>query len=57
MLLVLNLPLIPVWIQILRIPYSYLYPMILVFCIVGCYSLNNNLGDVVVMISFELWGI
>ena len=56
MLLVLNLPLIPVWIQILRIPYSYLYPMILVFCIVGCHSLNNNLGDVVVMIIFGVVG-
>ena len=55
-LLVLNLPLIPVWIQILRIPYSYLFPAILVFCIIGSYSLNNNIGDVVVMAVFGVVG-
>ena len=56
MLLVLNLPLIPVWIQILKIPYSYLFPSILVFCIVGSYTLNNNLADVVVMAIFGVVG-
>jgi putative tricarboxylic transport membrane protein len=56
MLLVLNLPLIPVWVQILRIPYSYLFPAILVFCIIGSYSLNNNIGDVVVMAVFGVVG-
>jgi len=52
MLLVLNLPLIPIWVQLLRAPYSHLGPMILLFCLIGSYSLNNNLGDVVVMVIF-----
>jgi putative tricarboxylic transport membrane protein len=56
MLIVLNLPLIPLWIQILRIPYSYLFPAILVFCIIGSYSLNNNIGDVIVMAVFGVVG-
>jgi putative tricarboxylic transport membrane protein len=56
MLLVLNLPLIPVWVQILRIPYSYLFPSILIFCIIGSYSLNNNIGDVIVMAVFGVVG-
>ena len=56
MLLVLNLPLIPVWVQILRIPYSYLFPSILIFCIIGSYSLNNNIGDVIVMAIFGVVG-
>jgi putative tricarboxylic transport membrane protein len=56
MLLVLNLPLIPVWVQILRIPYSYLFPVILIFCIIGSYSLNNNIGDVIVMAVFGVVG-
>jgi putative tricarboxylic transport membrane protein len=55
-LLVLNLPLIPVWVQILRIPYSYLFPVILIFCIIGSYSLNNNIGDVIVMAVFGVVG-
>jgi putative tricarboxylic transport membrane protein len=56
MLLVLNLPLIPLWIQILKIPYSYLYPLILVFCLVGSYSLNNDLSDVIIMVVFGIVG-
>ena len=56
MLLVLNLPLIPVWVQILKIPYSYLFPSILIFCVVGSYSLNNNISDVIVMFIFGIVG-
>jgi len=56
MLLILNLPLIPVWVQILRVPYSYLFPTILVFCIIGAYSLNNHMGDVIVMAVFGVVG-
>ena len=56
MLLVLNLPLIPLWVQILKIPYTYLFPLILVFCLVGSYSLNNNLADVIVMVVFGVVG-
>lgn len=52
MLLVLNLPLIPVWVQLLKVPYAYLGPMILLFCLIGSYTLNNNFGDVIVMVVF-----
>lgn len=56
MLLVLNLPLIPVFVRILRIPYSYLYTFILLFCLIGAYSLNNNITDIFIMIFFGLLG-
>ena len=44
MLLVLNLPLIGLWVKILKIPYPVLFPLILLFCLIGVYSLNNNTG-------------
>ncbi len=47
MLIVLNLPLIGVWIKLLTIPYKWLFPAIVLFCAVGVYSENNN--------SFEIW--
>jgi putative tricarboxylic transport membrane protein len=56
MLLILNLPLIPLWVQILKIPYTYLFPSILVFCVIGSYTLNNNVGDVIVMFVFGVVG-
>jgi putative tricarboxylic transport membrane protein len=56
MLLVLNLPLIPLWVKILKIPYSVLFALILLFCLVGSYSLNNNLEEVVIMILFGVFG-
>jgi putative tricarboxylic transport membrane protein len=56
MLLILNLPLIPLWIQVLKVPYKILFPLILLFCIVGSYSLNNSTFDVVVMMIFGLLG-
>lgn len=56
MLLILNLPLIPVWVQVLKIPYGVLYPLILLFCLVGAYSLNNNIGDVIIMCVFGVVG-
>ncbi len=40
MLLVLNLPLIPLWVKVLKVPYSILFPLILIFCLIGVYSLN-----------------
>jgi putative tricarboxylic transport membrane protein len=46
MLLILNLPLIGIWIRLLRIPYRILYPAILVFCCIGVYSVNNSAFDV-----------
>ena len=56
MLLVLNLPLIPMWVQVLRVPGKYLYPIILMFCLIGSYSINNNVFDVFVMIIFGVAG-
>jgi putative tricarboxylic transport membrane protein len=56
MLLVLNLPLIPVWIRILKVPYSILFPLILLLCLIGSYTLNNSMADVLVMVVFGLLG-
>lgn len=56
MLLVLNLPLIGVWVKILKIPYHILFPFIILFCLVGVYSLNNNVGDIIIMLIFGLVG-
>ena len=56
MLLVLNLPLIPMWVQVLKIPNKYLYPLILLFCLIGGYTINNNVFDVFVMIIFGAVG-
>jgi putative tricarboxylic transport membrane protein len=55
-LLVLNLPLIPLWVKILKIPGKILYPLILLFCLVGAYSINNNVFDIGVMIFFGVAG-
>ena len=56
MLLVLNLPLIPMWVQVLRIPGRFLYPFILLFCLIGAYSINNDVFDVMLMIIFGIIG-
>jgi putative tricarboxylic transport membrane protein len=56
MLLLLNLPLIWIWVQILKIPYRLLFPLILLFTIVGSYSIQNSLFDVKLMIFFGLAG-
>jgi putative tricarboxylic transport membrane protein len=55
-LLVLNLPLIGMWIQVLKIPYRVLFPLVLVFCAVGSYSMNNSLFDVYMMSLFGVIG-
>jgi putative tricarboxylic transport membrane protein len=55
-LLIVNLPLIPLWVQVLRIPDKILYPLILLFCLVGAYGINNNVFDIVVMIIFGIVG-
>jgi len=52
MLLVLNLPLIGVWVKILKIPYEYLFPLILLFCLIGAFSLNNSVGEIGLMLVF-----
>jgi len=56
MLLILNMPLIGIWVQLLRIPYRTLFPLILLLCVVGTYSTNLNVFDVWVMIGFGLFG-
>jgi putative tricarboxylic transport membrane protein len=55
-LLILNLPLIPLWVQVLRIPGRILYPLILLFCVIGAYGINNNVFDIYVMIIFGVVG-
>ncbi|MGA2463785.1 MAG: tripartite tricarboxylate transporter permease [Thermodesulfobacteriota bacterium] len=55
-LLALNLPLIGIWVKVLRIPYRILFPLILFFCIIGAYSINNSTFDLYVMIFFGVLG-
>ncbi|MDR7272821.1 TctA family transporter [Pelomonas saccharophila] len=56
MLIVLNLPLIGIWIKLLTVPYRFLFPAIVVFCCIGTYSLNNNSFDVYLTAAFALVG-
>jgi putative tricarboxylic transport membrane protein len=56
MLLILNLPLIGLWVRILRIPYGILFPLILLFCLIGSYSMKNNIYDIFIMIIFGIIG-
>jgi putative tricarboxylic transport membrane protein len=56
MLLIINLPLIGMWVQVLRVPQRILLPLILFFCIVGAYAANNSFFDVGVMMVFGVLG-
>jgi putative tricarboxylic transport membrane protein len=56
LLLMLNLPLIGVWVRVLKIPYKILFPLILLFCLIGAYSMNNVAFDLYVMIFFGVLG-
>ena len=56
MLVVLNLPLIGIWVKLLRVPYRMLFPAILVFCTIGVYSLNYNVFDIFVFAVFGVIG-
>jgi len=56
MLLILNLPMIPVWVRILKIPYWALYPVILVLAVIGVYSVRSSMTDVYLMAGFGLLG-
>jgi putative tricarboxylic transport membrane protein len=56
LLLVLNLPLIGIWVKLLAIPYRFLFPSIATFCAIGVYSLNNNAFDVFLAAGFGLLG-
>jgi putative tricarboxylic transport membrane protein len=55
-LLVLNLPLIPLWVALLRVPYGILVVIVLIFCVVGAYSLNSQVFDIWVMMGFGIVG-
>jgi putative tricarboxylic transport membrane protein len=56
MLLVINLPMIGVWVRLLKVPYRLLFPAILLFCCIGIYSVNNNPLDVYMTAAFGLFG-
>jgi TctA family transporter len=56
MLLVINLPLVGMWVRLLKVPYDIMYPAILIFCCIGVYSLNNNVFDVMATIVFGFVG-
>ncbi|MBE7417633.1 MAG: tripartite tricarboxylate transporter permease [Ideonella sp.] len=56
MLIVLNLPLIGIWIRLLTVPYRFLFPAILTFCCIGLYTINNSSFDVYIAVIFGLTG-
>ena len=56
MLLVLNLPLIPLWVKVLRVPYTLLSVLILIFCFLGAYSINNSIYDAIFTFAFGVFG-
>jgi len=56
MLLALNLPLVGVFVNLLRIPYAYLYPLIIMFCVIGVYEVNNSIVDVWIMLIMGVVG-
>jgi TctA family transporter len=56
MLILLNLPLIGIWVKLLKIPYRLLYPAILVFCCIGVYTVNNSVFDVFITAGFGVIG-
>jgi TctA family transporter len=56
MLVLLNLPLIGIWVRLLAVPYRFLYPAILTFCCIGSYTLNSNTFDVMMTAFFGLLG-
>src|SRR5258706_5863499 len=56
MLVVINLPLVGVWVRLLRVPYRMLFPAILIFCAIGVYSVNNAPADAIMVAAFGLVG-
>ena len=56
MLIVINLPLVGIWVRLLRVPYRHLFPMIVIFCCIGVYSLNNAPFDVSMTAIFGIVG-
>jgi len=56
MLLVINLPMIGMWVKLLQVPYRHMFPSILIFCCIGSYSINNNVFDVYMTVLFAVFG-
>lgn len=56
MLVIINLPLIGIWVKLLKVPYRLMFPAILLFCAIGIYSINNNPADVFLTAFFGLVG-
>jgi putative tricarboxylic transport membrane protein len=56
MLLVLNLPLVGMWVKVLQVPYQALYPAILTFCCIGVYSVRNSVFDIYLVVIFGVLG-
>ena len=56
LLVVLNLPLIGLWVKLLSIPYRMLFPAIVIFACIGCYSINQNIFDVYAIVFFGVLG-
>jgi putative tricarboxylic transport membrane protein len=56
MLLLINLPLIGIWVRLLSVPYRLLYPAILLFCVIGVYSINTNVAQLVLTAIFAVFG-
>ncbi|CAM5185220.1 TctA family transporter OS=Castellaniella defragrans OX=75697 GN=HNR28_001852 PE=4 SV=1 [Castellaniella defragrans] len=56
-LIILNLPLVGLWVKLLDVPYRILYPAILVFCAIGVYTLNSNVFDIYVTAVFGWSGM
>jgi putative tricarboxylic transport membrane protein len=56
MLIVLNLPLIGLWVRVVSTPYRFLFPIILLFCMIGVYGVNSNLWEIIIMIVFGIIG-
>jgi putative tricarboxylic transport membrane protein len=55
-LLVINLPLVGLWVKLLKVPYRLMFPAILIFCCIGIYSINNQAADVILTAFFGLVG-
>jgi putative tricarboxylic transport membrane protein len=56
MLVILNLPMVGLWVRLLRVPYRLLFPAIIVFCCIGAYTINSKPFDVAVMAFFAIFG-
>jgi putative tricarboxylic transport membrane protein len=56
MLLIINLPLVGIWVQLLKVPYRMLFPAIIIFCAIGIYSLNNSVNDILLTAGFGILG-